>query len=50
MLSVASAASKGQTASSNYMRISPVCATLAWNNKEGTVETRAPRKVKDKGL
>src|SRR5947199_370654 len=30
---------------SNYLRICPVCASLAWNNEDGTVETRAPQKV-----
>lgn len=35
---------------SNYMRVCPVCATLAWNSEDGRVETRTPQKVEGKEL
>ena len=30
---------------SNLLRACPFCATLAWNNEDGTIETRRPQKV-----
>lgn len=35
---------------SNYMRICAVCGTLAWNNEDGIIETRAPQKVEGEEL
>ena len=29
----------------SFMRVCPVCATLAWNGKDGTVETHEPQEV-----
>jgi hypothetical protein len=30
---------------SNLLRVCPFCATLAWNNEDGTIETRQPQAV-----
>jgi hypothetical protein len=32
--------------SPNMLRVCPYCATLAWNNEDGTEETRTPQEVK----
>jgi hypothetical protein len=32
---------------SNLLRVCPFCATLAWNNEDGTVETRTPYRVEE---
>ena len=29
----------------SLIRVCPVCATLAWNGKDGTVEIRQPQKI-----
>ena len=29
----------------SLLRVCPVCATLAWNKEDGTVETREPQEV-----
>jgi hypothetical protein len=29
----------------SLMRVCPVCATLAWNEKDGKVETREPQEI-----
>jgi hypothetical protein len=29
----------------SLMRVCPVCATLAWNGKDGTIETREPQEI-----
>ena len=30
----------------NLLRVCPLCGTLAWNNDDGSVETRTPYQVK----
>jgi hypothetical protein len=36
----------GTEPSSNLLRVCPFCATLAWNNADGSVEARTPRRGK----
>jgi hypothetical protein len=35
---------------SNLMRVCNFCFALAWNNEDGTVETRAPHRIDPKDL
>jgi hypothetical protein len=34
----------------NLLRVCNFCFTLAWNNEDGTLETRAPQRVDPKDL